>query len=119
MDGAAGVKALGAAAQYHRIARLHAKPCSISRDVGPAFVNDPDDAKGHGNPLDHQPVGPLPLRHDAAQGIRQPGDRVKPGGHCLDAAFVEHEAVEHRVTESSFTPFAHVDRVCFEYLAAS
>ena len=71
------------------------------------------------NPLDHQAVGPLPLRHDPAQRIRQPGDRFESRSHGLDAALVEHEAVQHRGAESSLACLAHIDGVRIEDLGVA
>ncbi len=108
MDGATGVKALRTTAQDDGVAGLHAQPCGIGRNVGPAFVNDADDAEGHRNTLYGEPVGPPPLRQDAPQGIGQLRNRIEPGGHRFDAVFIEHQAVQHRGAQPAFARGAHV-----------
>ena len=54
MDGAARMMALRAAAQDHRIAGFETQGAGIRCYIGPAFINDADDAKGHAPTLDMQ-----------------------------------------------------------------
>ena len=60
MDGAAGPQTVRAAAQNSGIAGFQAERAGVGGHVGPAFVDDADDAKRHAHALDRQAVRPRP-----------------------------------------------------------
>jgi len=78
------VKALRAAAQDRGIAGFECQPAGIGGDVGPALINDADDAERDGDPLDREPVRPglvLPAAH-CSSGLAQCRDLGFGGGEC-------------------------------------
>ena len=95
MNGAAGMHALGAAAQDGGVAGLEAQTTRIAGHVGPALVDDADHAERHAHARDVEAIGTRPLRHDGADGIGQRGDILDAARHGLDARVVEREAIEH------------------------
>ena len=92
----ARARALGAAAQDRRIAALQAQRRRIGRHVGPALVNDADDAERHAHARDLETVRPLPFGDDLPDGIVERRDRFEPGGRRFEPLVVEREAVDHR-----------------------
>ena len=97
VDGAAGAQAVGAAAQDGGIARFQAERAGVGGHVGPAFVDDADDAERHPHPLDGHAVGPRPGRHDVADRVLQAADDLHAGRHGLDPGLVEGQPVEEGV----------------------
>ena len=91
---AARAHALAAAAQDRRVAGLQAQRARVRGHVGPALVDDADDAERHAHALDAQAVRARPLRDDGADRIRQRGDVLDAARHGLDARLVEREPVE-------------------------
>ena len=90
---------LRAAAQDRRIPRHKAESAGVGGDVGPRFVNDPDDADRHRNPADSKPVGPLPFAQQAAERVVQGSHLLDTRRHRCDAAGVEGEAIEQRAAQ--------------------
>ena len=52
VDRRRGMEAVGAAAQHRRVARLEAERAGVGGDVGPALVDDADDAERRRDALD-------------------------------------------------------------------
>ena len=119
MDRGTRPPALRTATQDHRIAGLQAQRAGVRRHVRTALVDDADDAERHAHALDHQAVGPGPLRSDAAERIRQCGDVLQALCHRLDALVVEFQAIEHRVGQAARTRRVHVLAVGFEDLGTT
>ncbi len=87
------MKALRAAAQDRRVPRLEGQSAGIGGDVGPALIDDADDAERHGDPLDREPVGARPVGEHAADRVGELGDRLEPGGDRLDPLRIECKTV--------------------------
>ena len=68
----------------------------VAGHVGPALVNDADDAERHAHARDVEAIGPGPLRDRGADRIGQRGYFLDSSRHALDAILVEREAIEHR-----------------------
>ena len=111
MDGAAGMHALGAAAQDGGIAGLQAQRTGIAGHVGPALVDDADDAQRHAHARDVEAVGPRPLRDRGADRIGQRGDLFDAARHALDALCVERQAIEHGARQALGARGIHVARI--------
>ena len=94
-DRGRGVKALRAAAQDRRVARLQAQAAGVRGHVGAALVDDRDDPERHRDAGDLEAVGPLPLGQHAPHRVGEAGDGLEAIGHGLDARRVERQAVEH------------------------
>jgi hypothetical protein len=77
--------AVRTAAQDGGIAGLHGECTGIGGHVGAAFVDDADHPDGHAHPGQVEPVGPLPVGHRLANGIRQGSDVFEPLCHGLNA----------------------------------
>ena len=71
MDGADRAEAVGAAAQDRGIAGLQAQRAGIGGDIGPALIDDADDAERHPDALDAHAVGAPPRRQHGADRIRR------------------------------------------------
>ena len=85
MNGAAGMHALGAAAQDGGVAGLQAQRARIAGHVGPALVDDADDAERHAHARDVEAVGPGPLRDrgaDRDRPARRSPRRRAPSPRC-------------------------------------
>ena len=108
MDGAAGMEALGTAAQDDGITRLDAERSCVRRDVGPTFINDADHTKRHGDSLDSKPVRTLPLIEYPAKRIVQFDNGLDAGGHRFDTRVIEHQAIEHGAAEVALFCCRHV-----------
>ena len=65
---------VGAAAQDRGIARLEAERAGVGGDVGPALIDDADDAERRAHALDVEAVRAVPGGDDGADGIGQGGD---------------------------------------------
>ncbi len=87
LDGAAGMMAVGAAAQDRRVAGLEAQRAGVGRHVRPALVDDADDAERHAHALDLEAVGPRPVRQHGCRPDR--AVRRSPPGPwpCLRCAW--------------------------------
>ena len=96
VDRRRGMEAVRAAAQHHRVAGLEAQRAGVGGDVGPALVDDADDAERRRDALDRQPVRPLERRQHPADRIGQGGDLLEPARHRLDALGVERQPVDER-----------------------
>ena len=90
---ARGIKALRAAAQDRSIARFERQPAGVGGDVGPALVDDADDAERHGDALDLKPVRPGAAIENAAHRVGKFGDRFEPGGDRFKALGIERQPV--------------------------
>ncbi len=90
------VEAVGAAAQHHRVAALQAERAGVRGDVGPALVDDADDAERRRHPLDDEAVGAGEGREHPADRIGQRRDLLEPARHRLDPRLVQREPVEER-----------------------
>lgn len=91
-----GFEAFLPAAQDARVARLQAQPAGIGGHVEPRFVDDADDADGHGHTADQQTVRPRPARLNRTDGIGQTGDVLQALGDGFDALGIEARAIDHR-----------------------
>ena len=87
------------------------KRTGIAGHVGPALVDDADDAERHAHARDVEAVGPRPLRDDGADGIGQRGDFLDSACHRLDAISIEREAIEHGAGQALGARRLHVARV--------
>ena len=94
VDGAVGALALGAAAQDRGVAGLEAERGGVGGHVGPALVDDADDAERHAHALDRHAVRPRPALGDLADRIGEVADHLDAVGHGGDALVVEREPVE-------------------------
>ena len=92
MDGARRAVAVGAAAQDHGVAGLQRQRAGVGGDVGPAFVDDADDAERHAHALDGHAVRARPGFGDLADRIGQLADDVEALGHRFDALVVRAPA---------------------------
>ena len=113
------METLRPAAQDCRISRFEAQRRCISRNVRAALVNDSDHAERYAYPSYRQAVGPLPFGEDLTQRIRQPGDGLHGGSHCLDSSLIKHQAIEHCAAQPPLLGFAHIGGVRRQDLAAA
>ena len=111
VNGAAGMHALGAAAQDGGVAGLQAQRARIAGHVRPALVDDADDAERHAHARDVEAVGTRPLRDGGADGIGQRGDVLDAARHGLDALLIEREPIEHGAGQALGARRIHVPRV--------
>ena len=107
-DRARGEEALRAAAQDRRIARLEAERPGVRGDVRARFVNHADHAERHAHARDVEAVRALPARQLGADRVVEPGDRLEPGGHRLDAHRIQRQAVEQRCPQAALLRRRHV-----------
>ena len=82
------------AAQDHRIAGTHAQRGRVGGDVGPALINDADDAQWRAHALDGEAVRPGPALGDGADRVGQVRHHVHAGRDAFDARVIEREAVQ-------------------------
>ena len=85
---------VGTAAQDDGIAGFEAERTGVGGDVGPALIDDADDAERRAHPLQMQPVGAIPGRRDGADGIGQVGDLLDAARHRLDPRRGQRGAVQ-------------------------
>ncbi len=90
------MEALRSAAQDRGVAGFERQPAGIGGDVGPTLVDDADDAQGHGDAFDVEPVRPRPAGERAADRVGQRGDVLEPLGDRLDPLAVERQPVLER-----------------------
>ncbi len=102
------MKALRAAAQDRSVARLETQSPRVGRHIGPALIDDADDAERHAHTRDLETVRPRPGRDHLADGIGQARDVIETFGHGLDALVVEGETVQQRRRELLGARFVHV-----------
>ena len=114
MNGATRIRALGAAAQDHRVAGFQAQRARIGSDVRTAFVNDAHYAERHADALDAQAVRTRPGCDDAADGISQRRDVFDAGRHGRDTFLVERETIHHRVGKRPLRSRLQVVTIGFE-----
>ena len=107
-DRARGEEALRAAAQDRRIARLEAERPCVRGDVRARFVNHADHPERHAHARDVQPIRALPARQLRADRVVEPGDRLEPGGHRLDAHRIQRQAIEQRCPQAALLRRRHV-----------
>ena len=93
-DGARGFQAVRAAAQDGGVARAQAQGGGVGGDVGPALVDDAQDADGGADTGDVQTVGGGPAGHLGADRIGLGGDGLDGDGHALDAGGGQGQAVD-------------------------
>ena len=93
MDGGGAAQAFRPTTQDYRIAGFKAKRGGIGGDIGPAFENHADHAKRLCHALQAKPIGALPFRQHAANGVRQRGYFFKPFRHGLNARGVQQQPV--------------------------
>ena len=91
--GVAGARARGPA-QQDGVARLEADPGRVGGDVGPGLVDHPDDAEGHPQLAQLEPVGQRRPPDHLADRVGQPGDLAQPGGHRLEPVVGEAQPVD-------------------------
>ena len=108
LDGAARAQTVRAAAQDRGIAGFQAERAGIGGHIGPALVDDADDAERHPDALDGHAVRPRPGFGDGADRVLEGAHRVDAGGHGLDAAGVERQAVEKSAGHAGGARFGDV-----------
>ena len=94
MDGAAGAKAIRAAAQNHRIAGFQAQHAGVGRDIGAALENHGNDAERHAYPLDGHAVGALPALGYDSDRIRDFAYGRDAVGHRIDARLRQRQSID-------------------------
>ena len=89
--------AFRAAAQDRGVAGLQAQRAGIGRHVGPALVDDADDAQGHAHALDLEAVGPRPVGDHRADRIGAAAAiSSRPLAMPSMRAVVQRQAVQER-----------------------
>src|SRR3546814_4568293 len=68
----------------------------VGSHVGPAFINDADNAQGHPYPLQHHAVGPAAFINHRADGICQFGDRFDCASNALNSGGIQLQPIQHR-----------------------
>ena len=86
MDRRRRIQRIRAAAQDHRIAGLEAERAGVGRHVGPALVDDADDAERRAHALDMQAVRPIPFGNHLADRIGEVGDGSERRRPCRGCA---------------------------------
>ena len=109
-DGQRRVEGLLAAAQHAGASGLEGQRRGVAGDVGAAFVDDGDDAHGHARALDDEAVGALHAADHRAHGVGQRRHLADALRHALNAPGVEHQAVQHHITDAALRRL-HVDGV--------
>ena len=89
------MEAFRATAQDNGIAGFEAKRACIGGYIGAAFIDHADHAQWCAHTLDMEARRPVPLRDDLAHGIGLLGHGAQGIDDALDAAFIQHETVEH------------------------
>ena len=95
-EDAVGAGGDAAATKHDRIAALQSQRRGIGRDVGPAFIDDPDHTQRHTRLEDLEPVGHPPPRIHDAHGVGQGGNCADALCHGIQPRVVEQQAVHHR-----------------------
>ncbi len=109
VDSGIGSRAFRTAAQNHGVGGFQAQRAGVGGDVGPALVNNADDAQGHADALDPHAIRPRPFREARADGIVEPRDLLEPASHGLDPLF--HRGAADRAAPPAVAArgsFAHV-----------
>ena len=96
MDRQRRVEAFRSGAQDRRVAGLHRQRAGVGGHVGPAFVDDADDAERHAHALKAQAVRPRPFGQHRADGIGQRGNLLDALGGRFDARLVEQQTIDER-----------------------
>ena len=108
MDRQRRVEAFRSGAQDRRVAGLHRQRAGVGGHVGPAFVDDADDAERHAHALKAQAVRPRPFGQHRAHRIGQRGNLLDAlGGRC-DARLVEQQTIDERGRPSGGARGFHV-----------
>ena len=92
-----GVGRRRASAQQHRVAGLQRQPECVDRDVGPALVDDADDAERDALLTQLKAVGQRAPAQHLADRVGQAGDLTQSGGDAVDALGIQRQPVEHGV----------------------
>ena len=100
MNGGVRARALRAAPQDHRVARLQAQRARIRGHVGPALVNDADHAERHATRWMRMPFGRVHSASTVPMGSASAAMSSSAARHGLDARLVETQAVEQRRASS-------------------
>ena len=96
MDGGRRAKTVRAAAQHDRIAALEAERAGVRGHVGPAFVDDADDAERRRHALDDEAIGTGVPRQHSPDRVGQGGDLLEPARDRLDPRRIERQPVDQR-----------------------
>ena len=88
------VKALAAAAQNNRIARLDAQNGGVDGHVGARLVNHGNHAQRHAHAAHKNTIGALPLALCGPHGIGQIGNVTAGGAHFIHNSGRERKAVK-------------------------
>ncbi|MFM1944882.1 MAG: hypothetical protein RI897_3864 [Verrucomicrobiota bacterium] len=97
-----GVEGFFTAAEDGGVAGFEAEAGGVGGDVGSGFIDDDDDADGHGDLLEAEAIGSGTFIEGAADGVGEGGDFAEALGHGLDAGVGESEPVEHGLAEAHF-----------------
>ena len=90
------VEGLGAPAEDHGIARLHAERGRVHRHVGPRLVDDADHPQRDAHAPHPKAVGAHRRVRDLAHGIGQGGYLPQPVHHVLPLAARQRQTPDHR-----------------------
>ena len=96
-DGVAGGPGVPAAAQHTGAARLDGQGGGVGCDIGAAFVDNGNDAHGHGGLFNQDAVGAHDLAQHRAHRIGQGGHFPHALGHVGQAGGGQGQAVQHHV----------------------
>ncbi len=119
MDRLVGMPAFRAATQDHGVAGLQTQRARIGSHIGPALVNDSDDAQRHAHALDAQSVGPVPFRHRRADRVLDGDDLLDAAGHRFDTLLIQAQSIEQCPAELRRAGSRHVAFVRFKDLCAA
>ena len=111
MDRGRGPRRIRTTAQDDGIAGLQAQGAGIGGNIGPAFIDDADDAERGAHALDLEPVRTLPGGDDGADRISEFGDGANALGHGDDAGRVQRQPVDEGGAHAGFLGSRHIARV--------
>ena len=109
-----GPRRRGASAQQHGIAGLERQTESIDGDVGPALVDNADDAERNALLAQMQAVGQGVAAQHLPDRVGQTGDLAQAGGDPFDTFGVQRQPVEHRGRCADGFGSAEIFGVCRE-----
>lgn len=119
MNGGRRAMCIRAGAQDRRIAGLQRKAAGVGGHVGPAFVDDADDAERRTHALKPQSVGSRPFRGNRADRIRQRCHVLQARCDRVHARGIELEPIDEGPREPGFDGRLDVVPIGIEHLGRS
>ena len=112
-NGECGMKGFLPSAENAGIAAFYRQRRRICGHVGSAFIDNGDDADGHGDPADDHAVGAGHAGELSVHGIGQLRNLTDALRHGFNAAFTERQTIQHHFGDQP-AGVLHIRFVCLE-----